>query len=682
MATRDPYKYFRVEARELLEQLGQTVLGLERGEAASTLLPRLLRLVHTLKGAARVVKQTEIASLAHAIEDLLSPWREQAQGLPRECIDGVLERLDRIAAQVAVLTPAGDPGVAARPLPEEAPRTLRTDVAEMDGVLDGIAETHAQLAAARRRLAGLGHARSLAERLQEQLTPRGGRAPWPDNGARKVLPLVEELQGVIGASERGLVQSVDRMSRELRQAREAAEQMRLLPAGSLFAMLERSVRDAAQALGKRVLFEARGGDVRLDAPVVIAVQSALLQMVRNAVAHGVEAPAERQAAGKPPDGRVTVEALRRGRRAVFRCSDDGAGVDLEAVRRSAQRKGLLSSEAQALDAQALVRLLLRGGISTSPVVSEVSGRGIGLDVVREAAERLGGDVTVQTEPGNGTALELTVPVSLASLEALAVEASGMTAAIPLDAVRRTLRLAPAQIARAAQGDTVVFDEQVVPYLPLARVLNASAPASATRSTSAVVVEGGGALAVIGVDRLLGTSKIVLRPLPDLVPASPLVAGVSLDVEGNPQLVLDSEGLVHEAQRAGTAATQAEAARLPVLVIDDSLTTRMLEQSILESAGYEVHAAVSAEEALVRARRTPYALFLVDVEMPGMDGFAFVEHTRADPALRGVPAMLVTSRSSPEDRQRGHDVGARHYIVKSDFSQAEFLDRVRELVQAP
>jgi two-component system chemotaxis sensor kinase CheA len=683
---RDPYKYFRVEARELLEQLGQGALDLEKQDGATqTLVPRLLRLAHTLKGAARVVKQPEIADWAHAVEDALAPWREATESVPRECIDRVLARLDQMSTQVATLLPVADAASAgsAQPLPEEAVRTLRTDVAEMDALLDGVTQTHVQIAALRRsgeRVAGAG---ALARRLLDQLTPRRGLAnAGPSSATHKSQALAEELQALVGGIEQDLVSAIDQVDRELRQLRDAAEQLRLIPVGALFTALERSARDAAQTLGKRVLFEGRGGEVRLDAQVLGAVQGALLQAVRNAVAHGIEAAGVRPAAGKPLEGRVTLAVTRHGRHVVFSCSDDGAGVDLDAVRRSAQRKGLLSVTTHTLGAQALLQLLLRGGLSTAGVVSEVAGRGIGLDVVRETAERLGGEVAMRTVAGQGTTLELRVPLSLAALDALVVEVAGTAVAIPLEAVRRTLRLAPQDIARSAQGDTMVYEGRVIPCVALSWLLDGAVPASRRRHLSVVVIEGAGALAAVSVDRLLAPAKLVLRPLPQLAPASPLVAGVSLDVEGNPQLVLDAEALVLAAQRAGAPARPAETTRVPVLVVDDSLTTRMLEQSILESAGYAVHAAVSGEEALEQARRQPYALFLVDVEMPGMDGFAFIERTRADPALRDVPAILVTSRSSAQDRQRGRDVGAQAYVVKSEFAQTEFLERVRQLVQTP
>jgi two-component system chemotaxis sensor kinase CheA len=273
-----------------------------------------------------------------------------------------------------------------------------------------------------------------------------------------------------------------------------------------------------------------------------------------------------------------------------------------------------------------------------------------------------------------------VPLSIASLDAVLVETFGAAASIPLDAVRRTLRVTAGDIVRTAQGDSVFYDGKVIPFVPLSRVLRQGAGgAREARSWSAVIVEGAGGMAALGVDRMLGMANIVFRPLPDLAPASPVIAGASLDAEGNPQLVLDCDNLVAEAQRSEAPADEPAAHPLPILIVDDSLTTRMLEQSILESAGFEVGTAASAEEALEEARRKRYALFLVDVEMPGMDGFTFIERVRADAALHGIPAILVTSRAHPEDRQRGKEVGAQGYIVKGEFDQTEFLQHVRRLI---
>jgi two-component system chemotaxis sensor kinase CheA len=228
---------------------------------------------------------------------------------------------------------------------------------------------------------------------------------------------------------------------------------------------------------------------------------------------------------------------------------------------------------------------------------------------------------------------------------------------------------------------VLYGQQAVSFMALSAVLDGAHRPVRDRS-SIVILAGSDGLAAIGVDRLLGTATLVVRPLPDELCASAVVAGVAFDAEGNPQLVLDPEGIV-SAVRCG-APTEAEAAAAParprILVIDDSLTTRMLEQSILESAGYEVDVALSAEEGLRAARRARYALFLVDVEMPGMDGFTFVEKIRSDPGLREIPAILVTSRAAPEDILRGRAVGSQGYIIKSEFDQTRLLALIKPLVR--
>jgi two-component system chemotaxis sensor kinase CheA len=678
----DPYRYFRPEARDLVDQFAKGVLDLEKGGSGAGAVQRLLRLAHTLKGAARVVKQSDIANRAHAIEDALSPFRDSGDDIGREQIDVILEHLDEIGNRLVTLAPAEDHPAQRKSDSEESPRTVRADIAQTDVVIEGVAETHVLLNELRSAVHGVEQARHLADLLSAQLVPsRSSESGRQSAGSpRQRLAIAEELHRKFGNIERNLGSIIDQMDRELRQLREAAEGLRLVSAGSLFTALERTARDTALALSKQVTFEGKGADIRLDSHVLEIVQGALIQIIRNAVAHGIELAGERTSAGKPAVGRVSVHVSRRGRRIVFECRDDGRGVDLDAVRRVALLRGLTAPTAKELDAEALVRMLLRGGISTSKTVTDLSGRGIGLDVVREALERLDGEVVFRTDRGVGTTFELVIPPSLASMEALIVETGGTggAVAIPLDAVRRTQRVAAADIARGTPGTSILYEQQAIAFMTLSSAL-AGARWSADRDWTAIVVKGTQGLAAIGVERLLGTARIVVRPLPQLMTASPVIVGAFLDAEGNPQLVLDPDGLVAAAHRGDAGELESAPARRPVLVVDESLTTRMLEQSILESAGYEVDVADSAEQALDLVRRKRYALTLVDVEMPGMDGFTFIERIRADAALHDMPAILVTSRAAPEDRQRGRDVGAQGYVVKSEFDQAELLTMIKPLV---
>lgn len=694
---RDPYKYFRIEARELLDQLNQAALELEKSTTQER-VAQLLRLAHTLKGAARVVKRTDIGDLAHAVEDALAPLRGSDEQATRPLIDTILGYLDEINSQIATLSaepeapalapasgvPAEQPAPAS-PAPEMVVRTVRVDIGEMDTLLDGFTEVHAQLLGLRENLRQSSEIRRQIDLLGAQLAtqPDGGKTDSSEGtDYLQARASAEQISNSLERINLSLGSSIEQFDRELKIVRDTAERMRLIRADALFGVLERAARDAAQVHNKKVLFTGRGGDVRLDAQVLGAVQEALAHVVRNAVAHGIEAPDKRRAAGKPAEGSVVMEVVQRGRWIAFVCTDDGNGIDVAAVRRIAEQKGLTPpGQAAALDTDAVLRLLLKGGISTTQVVTEVSGRGVGLDVVRDAAERLDGKVELDTEAGRGTRVTLTVPLLIASLEGLQMEVMGVVATIPIEAVRRTLRLAPSDIARTAQGESIVFEGRTIPFMPLGAALSIRTPAArGERVWSAVVVETAGGAAAFGVDRLLGVANLILRPLPAVAFAKPLVSGVSLNLEGNPQLVLDPVQLVNEAHNAGALPSEPEAPKYTILVIDDSLTTRMLERSILESAGYVVDLAVSAEEGLEKASQKRYALFLVDVEMPGMDGFIFIERTQSNPDLRDIPAILVTSRSSPEDLQRGRDVGARGYVIKSEFDQGVLLARISELVR--
>jgi two-component system, chemotaxis family, sensor kinase CheA len=680
----DPLRYFRVEARELVDQISAGLLDLDQ-QPGPELVAKLLRHAHTLKGAARVVKQQEIADQAHALEDVLVPHRTDQGPLPADEMRELLRLNDGIEARVRALEPApardgapDEPEAATgrESGPAEPPPVARTATADLDDLLDAIGEAIARVAPLRSGQHAVDRLCRSAEALTDQLRVRDGDTD-PARGA------AVRLAGELGALGRRVGDAVDQVERELNEVRGRAEGLRLVAAGSVFTALHRAVRDAADAEGKRVHFEGRGGDVRMGPHLLSQVSGAFLHVVRNAVVHGIEPEAQRVAAGKPAAGTVIVQVERRGRWAYFRCTDDGRGFDLEAVRQAAEARGLLPPGGTP-DQPTLVNLILHGGVSTSSTVTEVAGRGIGLDVVRDVAAQLRGRVSIRTEPGVGATVELTVPLALLSLNGLVAEVAGTTVTLPLDAVRSCVRLSADQAAAAAATGRLAHDGQAVSFLPLATVLHRGAAVPDSHGPGvAALVAADGVVAAVGVDRLAGTSTLVARPLPELAPAVPVIGGVSIDVEGNPRLVLDAHGLVAEALRhSGTpGATPAEPARpLPILVVDDSLTTRMLERSILESAGYEVDLAASGEEGLEKARARRYGLYLTDIDMPGIDGFTFVAETRADPALAGVPSILVSSRASAEDRQRGAEVGAGAYVVKGEFDQEELLGHIRRLMK--
>src|SRR5713101_21098 len=522
---KDQYKYFRIEARELLEGLNQAVLELERGGSRKEVLGRLLRLAHTLKGASRVVKQPGIAECAHAIEDAFAPYRDGHEVIPQERTNQVLGLLDTIAGKVASLDMSLEEaqGETPRPAGEELFETLRVEIEEMDRLLEGVSEASVQLRALRRELDTLDRARQRAGNLldsvslQLKIETNGNR--WMGNGS-KVRTTAEDLRTYLERLGRNLSIGVDQVEAEFTQVRDATNRLRLLPAANVFSSLERAVRDAARSLHKEVMFEAFGGTNRLDAHVLTALRDALLHVVRNAVAHGIEHSQERLAAKKPAQGRVELRVEQRGTRVAVVCHDDGRGIDVEAIRRVAIRRGLVAaSDATSLGLEEAVKIIMKGGVTTTGAVDEVSGRGIGLDVVRETAARLKGDVAVRSEAGKGTTLEICVPVSLSSLAALEVDAGGAVAAFPLDSVRRVLRLSDHDIARSPSGDSIAHDGKVIPFVHLSRALRWTAvPRRKGKAWSAVIVAGSSGLAAVGVDRLRGAASVVVRPLPPMAAA--------------------------------------------------------------------------------------------------------------------------------------------------------------------
>jgi two-component system chemotaxis sensor kinase CheA len=690
MSSGDPYRYFRTEARELIEALMQGVLDLEKAGGDVQIVSRLLRYAHTLKGAARVVKQTRMADLSHSIEDGLAGVRDSGAGISADRVRQLLGWIDGMSADLAALDPARPAAPAPRSsavpaeiavAPAAAPETtderfesIRVDVSEMDALLRGVSELRVQISGLSRHVRELEGTARLASELDGPSAARARTRVGDDVGT------VEQLGKALRDVHRAVSDIVDRFGREIDDLHDQAAALRLVPVTSLFPLLERAVRDAADATGKRVSFAASGGDVRLDAQGLRVLRHALAHIVRNAVTHGVELPTERVAAGKPLAGRVQLDVRRRGDRAVFLCSDDGRGIDVDRVRQVLLARGLATpAQAAELTPEGATALLLGGGISTTRSVSQLSGRGIGLDVVREVVASLDGSVSASTDAGRGTRVEVSVPVMVESQEVLHLRSGGSIVSIPRQGITHTLRVTAADIAESPEGHTIVCGGTAVRFAPLGRLMKSDAGPLAA-SMSAVVLESGSRTAALGVDRLAGTERVVIRSLPEILGPIAMISGAFLDQDGNPQLVLSVDGVV-QAIRSGvsTAVPAPPRRRPPLLVIDDSLTTRMLEQAILENAGYEVDTASSGEEALDKARRRRYGLFIVDVEMPGMDGFTFVRTAQAMPELSAVPSIVLTSRDSAEDRARGAAAGARAYFVKSAFDEELLLRTIRGLV---
>jgi two-component system chemotaxis sensor kinase CheA len=501
--------------------------------------------------------------------------------------------------------------------------------------------------------------------------------------AGAVAGLGDELRRLAGAAEQAAAASRDdarRVTRAAAEVSDRAHRLRMRPFADACDALPRVVRDVARSAGKRARLEVRGGRVDADRAVIDALREILLHLVRNAVDHGIRAPEVRARAGKAEEGRVVVAAALRGDRLQVTVSDDGAGLNEAAVRGQLARRGLPVPDSPA----ALGRALFEAGFSTRDQADAISGRGVGLDAVRDAVARIRGSVEVTWEAGRGTTFHLECPVSLASVRVLLAEVDGQLLALPTAAVEHLERVQPERLRQAEGRPVLVGEGAPVPVVSLARVLGPPfAERPAERAAVAVRLAAGERRLAVVVDGLLAEQEVVVRPLERIRVPLRHVSGAALLAGGDVALVLDPAALLATGLAPGAGITLAGApaqpARRRVLVVDDSVTTRTLEQSILEAAGCEVLTAVDGAEAWERLQDEPCDLVVSDVEMPRMDGFALCRAIRESRRFRTLPVVLVTALEHEEDRARGLEAGADAYLVKSSFDQQELLDTIRELV---
>lgn len=678
---------FAQEAEGRLATLGQLLLRLETAGQDDELIRSVFRELHTLKGSSAVAGLDEVSRVAHELEEIVDELRSGTRTATPELIDALLQGTDRLAAGIAgALDGSGGPAIPSgpavlmQPTPPPPPAAPRTPVTRPGAV------TPVPAAAP-----DPGPASGAPGALNPPTTAAG------DSGGVVLVPTerLDELTRLIGESASAHLRvgrmlkdsygldpasspEYNELSRSLNGLQDRVMRTRMVPVATITDKLQRAVRDLARSQGKRVRWDARGTDTELDRGVLNQLSDALLHLIRNAVDHGIELPADREAAGKPPEATLRLHAMQLGSEVIIAVTDDGRGIDLDRVREGAARQGV---DTDGLSEQELLELTFRSGLSTTTFVTDVSGRGVGLDVVRTSVEASRGRVEVRSRAGLGTEFRVVVPITLAVLRCLLVEAGGQQFALPFH------RVLLSQDARAAgrlsaEGRPAVWvDERPVPVSTLAETLGIDP--GQTSDGPIVVLTDTARRHAFRIDRLVDQRDVVLKGLSRLLPHLPAVAGASIEPDGSVLLVLDPPGLIQRALQAGRTAT----APLPppaarpgrILVVDDALTVRELQRSILERAGFEVRMATDGRDALARLAEEPSDLILTDIEMPNLDGFGLTEAVRADPRLANVPVLILSSRSSDADRQRGLDVGADGYIVKSGFDESGLLASVNRLL---
>lgn len=463
---------------------------------------------------------------------------------------------------------------------------------------------------------------------------------------------------------------------------QAVREARMAPFGEACQRLERSVRDLAKLANKRIELRFEGGEVELDRAILAQLKDPLLHLVRNAIDHGIEPPEDRLQHQKPAVGRLTLRAsLKRGGVEIA-IADDGRGLDLNAIRKLARQRQL----SVPTDERELLELICSAGFSTAPLVTELSGRGIGLEVVRHAVEALHGQLSVSSRPLQGTEFRLQLPLTLATIRVLMVRAQDQHYAIPSSAVQRLVRVDRSEIGFAEGREVLVTDNKPIPLCSLAHALSGDLPVPASEGDKllAVVLTAAGRQVAFTVDELLAEDEVVVKNLGRRLRRVPSVYGSTVLPTGKLCLILAATELVAAAARSGSSLIAAPAADTSthakrLLVVDDSITTRSLEKSILEHAGYHVSTAPDGAKAWQLIQERPVNLVITDVEMPGVDGFQLTEMIRNSNQFKDLPVILVTALESETDREKGLRVGADAYLPKSTFDQQQLLETVARLI---
>ncbi|WP_295384679.1 response regulator [uncultured Thiodictyon sp.] len=692
---------FRAESAEHLQKIEAGLLQLERTPHDAPLLDEVFREAHSLKGAARMLGLREVQNLAHGIESLLGEARAGKLQIDSTLVPPQLATLDRIRHLVAMelgdaapaptpsaADPTRDPeppATAATPPPAAlaaaptAPlRDFRIDTLRIESSrLDALLQLGGELVVSKGRVARwqteldqlltqcdyhLKHPQASAEGLTEAIAALGHlRGHLASDSAR--------LEAVAVAIEGGI------------------RKLRLLPMATLLELFPRMVHDLGAELGKLIDYQVEGAATVADKHIIEELKAPLTHLLRNAIDHGIEPPAERERNGKPAAGLIAIAVTPSADALQITVRDDGRGLDLAAIRRQAIKQRLHTPEELAELTQAqLQALILEPGFSTAPIITDLSGRGVGLDVVRGSVERLRGSLKIASEPGQGLSISLRLPVSLTATRAMLLREWGETYALPFDDIVFVKRLRPAELHVIEGRQCFYQGEQAIPLERLGLLLERAPPALKDEDwLHCVALKVGSETFAVALDEVLEIEDIVVKPTPPPLTRVRNVAGLAVLTTGLVCPVLNLYDLLRSMTRTvrhTTAATAngetAATAPKRILLAEDSITTRMQERRILEAAGYQVVTAVDGLDAWNSLALHPFDAVVSDIQMPRMSGLELAEKIRQNRKFAELPIVLVTTLASETDRRRGMEAGADAYISKSEFDQSLLLDCLARL----
>jgi chemotaxis protein histidine kinase CheA len=695
---------FRSEATDALEGVTARVLAAGTRPPSREALTEMMRATHTLKGAAGTVGLPAMVDLAHRLESGFAAFaRDPGLWTPRMA-DLLIEVLDALRGYLDVMTePAGD--AAADELratidqlahPEPAPPSARTAEA-IPGALDALDAGDAMPAEAGTLAEPKSWLRDAPERVDEVMSSAGellfdrtrierrvqalrtlardlartrqvlhdtiaDDAAMPVPLRHQLIDAEGELAGQaaqLSQTTAALLDEIEALRRTIGELQRGLMRIRMESARSLMLHAARTLRALRRATGLAVELRTSGEATEFDKAVAEQLVDPITQLLRNAVAHGIEPPAERVAAGKPPTATIAIRARQDGNSLVLELSDDGRGIDTAAVIRRLVATGRWSAaRARLADDADAIEALLGTGVSTRGEADVLAGRGVGLGLVRQTVARLGGEIKAASVPGKGTTFTLRLPLSATLAQAMLFKVDGQVYAVSSVNVADTTHVEP-HAAIATVGDGV---------LPVVRLEQLLGHAAATERRPALVVSFAGKSLVCTVDKIIGAREIIIKPLGPLLAPLTLYAGATISGSGKVQLILDPAQLVQRAypdapQALGSSGSAPLTLAGRALVVDDSRAIREAMTSMLGSEGWIVDVAEDGARALQLARQQPYDLVVTDLEMPGLGGFELIARLREDERLAATPVVVITSRAHPEHRRRARELGVRALVAK-------------------
>jgi chemosensory pili system protein ChpA (sensor histidine kinase/response regulator) len=718
---------FLEEAQQLLPLIGGDLRDWKANPQDQKVQQSLQRALHTLKGSARMAGAIRLGELTHVMESRIEAALETG-ALPDTLFVELEEKMDRLSLDLERMAAGPEleaAPVSAAPLPATAaaPRAepplpspaamLRINANTLDHLINESGEVsiarsrvEAELRAVKQSIADLsesisrlrGQLREVEIQADSQMQSRQSEL---EERNREFDPLefdrytrLQELTRLMAESlhdaasiqqslSMNLGETDAALTHQARTSRDVQQElmrMRAVPFSILDERLYRIVRQTTRELDKKAELHIEGSQVELDRSVLERIGAPLEHMLRNALAHGVEAPAARAAAGKPESGRISVSLRQESNEIALIVSDDGAGLDVEQLRRTAEDQGLLQPGQQATEAE-LMQLIFVSGLSTAETVTELSGRGIGMDVVRNEITAIGGRIEIASERGRGTTFTIYLPLTLAVTQAVLVRAGGSVFAIASAMVEQVLRLKSDAMAERYAAQEIEFQERQYPLYGLAQLLGVGAGGAAAQTYSSVLLLRSGIQRIaLHVDELVGNQEIVVKNIGPQLARVPGVAGATVLADGGIVLIVNPVQLVQHArlvsERATAPAAPAPAARAApmVMVVDDSLTMRKITSRLLEREGYRVLTAKDGMDALEQMKDALPAVMLVDIEMPRMDGFDLTRILRGDPHTRGVPIIMISSRTADKHRTQAAALGVNVFLGKP-YPESELLQTI-------